>query len=144
MFIHEMSDAQRSDLDAIEERFRQNGWDLEPVSDLLHSGTWTRPQVSADLQRADVELGCDLYFDDGRGLVTVETPSRRLQFQIDCKPSLLPLVDWLINHQGELGPMNFAEQLRSLISMCDKVIYLTGGKRYLIQTDDSLNDLDST
>ena len=143
MFIHEMSDGQRLDLAAIEQRFRRNGWNLEPVSDLLHSGTWARPQVSADLKREDVELGCDLYFDDGRGLVTVENPSRRLQFQIDCKPSLLPLVDWLITHQGELSPMNFAEQIRSLITLCDEVIYLIGGKKYLLQANDSLNDLDS-
>jgi hypothetical protein len=142
MFIHEMSNDQRLELGVIEQRFRQNAWDLEPVSGLLHSGTWTRPQVSADLNREDVELGCDLYFDDGRGLLTVENPSRRLQFQITCKPSLLPLVDWLISNQGELSPTNFAEQLRSLITVCEQVVYLTAGKQYLLQADDSLNGFD--
>jgi len=140
VFLHEMSEEQRLELSAVEERFRQNGWNLDTVSELLHSGTWASPEVSADLERDGVELGCDLYFDDRYGVITLETSARRRQFQVYCTASLLPLVDWLTTYQRQLSPTDFARQLHALISTCDRVFYLTAEKRYLLEVNSSFDD----
>jgi hypothetical protein len=143
MFLDEMNDAQRAEIEMFEERLERADWDLEPIKSALHSGSSVSPEGCADFVTPGKQLALDLYVDERALLLTLEFPDRFLQFRIEYE-NLGVVLDWLIRCQQDLDPRSFATCLRQIIPYCKEVVYLTSdGKRYKLTVDSDIQDLGS-
>jgi hypothetical protein len=137
MFYEDLTEAQRAELGAFERRLHDAGWDIEPVATLLHTGTWTNPQGSAELSRPSKQLSADFYLEDRTLQLVIEDATRRLRFRVVCGDSIESVLNWLTDSQEKLDTLNFAEYLRALIPVCSEVVFVrSDGKRYRLALDD--------
>src|SRR5436190_9546924 len=115
MFYTDMNEAQRTELAHFEERLLDAGWDIEPVSTLLHTGTWVSPEGSADLLSSRAELSADFYADDRVIHLIIENTDRRVRLRLFLADSIEPVLAGLMAVQKDVDTFAFPPYLTTLI-----------------------------
>jgi hypothetical protein len=119
--------------DLFVETLSSKGWHGARRNQQFDRGLWVSPEASMTYSNGALELRFDLYCEDPRVILYLESPGgKTLGLVFRCEDRLRPLLDTVVAMQDVVSPGNIKDKTKELLAACPRMFKISASGNKLI------------